>query len=303
MKVLQILDSLNRGGAEMLTLDVCRNARQFEIDITFAALGGGDLKDNFENSDFEFIKLQRKLPIDPDIILQLRKIIIKNKIEVVHGQQPVEVLHLYLASMGLKNVRIVQTHHGHLVGRKNVLTARYISPKIDANIVCSRGFFQWLRKEIGLDTSEKFYLIYNGVDETRIQPDGDSVKDELGFARDSLVMGMIANFRPDVTKDQMTVCRALPKVFEKFENAYFIFVGKVVEGGEQNFEECIKFCDENGIGDKVFFLGKRTDINNILSSLDLFVFSSLSEGLPIAIIESMLSKIPMIVTDIPPSAK
>lgn len=284
----------------MLTLDVCRNAGQFGIDITFAALSGGDLEENFRSSDFKFIRLQRNLPIDFNVVRQLRKIIIENSIEIAHGQQPVEVLHLYLATLGMKNVKIVQTHLGHIVGKKNILSAKYITLKIDANIVCSRGFFQWLRKEIGLDTSKKFYLIYNGVDEKRIQPSGNSLKKELGIDEENLLLGMIANFRPDQTKDQMTVCRALPKVFEKFKDANFIFAGKVVEGGEENFKNCVKFCEEQGIGDKVFFLGKRNDINDVLASLDLFVFSSLSEGLPIAMIEAMLSKIPMIVTDIPP---
>ncbi len=284
----------------MLTLDICRNARQFGIDITFAALSGGDLEEEFRNSDFNFIRLQRNLPIDFKVVRQLRNIIKENSIEIAHGQQPVEILHLYLATLGMKNIKIVQSHYGHIVGKKNILSARYFSLKIDANIVCSRGFFQWLRKEIGLDTSRKFYLIYNGVDEKRIRPSGNSLKKELGINEESLLLGMIANFRPDLTKDQLTVCYALPKVFEKFKDAKFIFAGKVVEGGEENFESCVKFCDRNRISDKVFFLGKRDDINDVLASLDLFVFSSLSEGLPIAMIEAMLSKVPVIVTDIPP---
>ena len=43
MKVMHILDSLNRGGAEVLALDVCRNARAHDLDLTFVATGGGDL--------------------------------------------------------------------------------------------------------------------------------------------------------------------------------------------------------------------------------------------------------------------
>ncbi len=300
MKVLHTLDSLNRGGAEILTLDVCRNARRFGIDLVFAAFGGGDLEEDFKNSGAEFIRLQRDMPVDINLIWRLRKIIQEQKIEIVHSHQPVETLHIFLATSGMKNIKIVQTHHGFISGKKNTLIAKNLSPKIDANIACSRGVFPWLRKEIGLDTSENFYLIYNGVDEKRLRASGISIKRELGFSEESLLLGMIANFRPDQTKDQMTVCRALPKVFEKYEATNFIFVGKVSEGGEENFEKCIKFCDENGIGEKVFFLGGREDVNEILASLDLFVFSSLKEGLPISAVEAMLAKVPLIVSDIPP---
>ncbi|MGI8670553.1 MAG: glycosyltransferase family 4 protein [Aridibacter sp.] len=300
MKVLQTLDSLNRGGAEILTLDVCRNARRFGIDIVFTAFGNGDLEEDFKVSGAEFIRLQRDLPVDLNLIWQLRKIIHEQKIEIVHSHQSVETLHIFLATLGMKNIKIVQTHHGFISGKKNTLIAKNLSPKIDANIACSRGVFPWLRKEIGLDTSKNFYLIYNGVDEKRLRASGISIKRELGFSEESLLLGMIANFRPDQTKDQMTVCRALPKVFEKYEAANFIFVGKVSAGGEDNFEKCINFCDENGIGEKVFFLGDREDVNDILASLDLFVFSSLKEGLPISAVEAMLAKVPLIVSDIPP---
>ncbi len=300
MRVLHTLDSLNRGGAEILTLDVCRNAGRFGIDLVFAAFGGGDLEEDFKNSDVEFIRLQRDLPVDLNLVWQLRKIIQEKNIEIVHSHQPVEALHIFLAALGIKNVKIIQTHHGFISGKKNTLIAKYLSPKMDANIACSRGVFPWLRREIGLDTSKNFYLVYNGVDEKRLQPSGHSVKKELGFSEESLLMGMIANFRPDQTKDQITVCRALVEVFEKYEDANFIFVGKVSEGGEENFEKCIKFCDEYGIGEKVFFLGGREDVNDILASLDLFIFSSLKEGLPISAVEAMLTKVPLIISDIPP---
>jgi glycosyltransferase involved in cell wall biosynthesis len=50
----------------------------------------------------------------------------------------------------------------------------------------------------------------------------------------------------------------------------------------------------------VHFLGKRQDIPEVLSSLDLFVFSSLREGLPIAVIEAMTVGLPCVVSDIGP---
>ncbi len=304
MKVLYTLDSLNRGGTETLVLDVCRNAKRFGLDLTFVATGGGDLEDEFKNSGANYIRLNREFPLDPNLVWKLRQIIKENKIEIIHCHQPVESFHFYLATLGLKNVKCVQTHHGgglFLSNNKNRLMAKFITPRMDANIACSRGLFPWLRKEIGVDTSKNFYLVYNGVDPKRLEPHGDSLKKELGFDENSFLLGMVANFMSTKTKDQMTVCRALPKVFEEFENANFVFVGGIAEDGEEYFDECIKFCDENGIGEKVFFLGKRDDIPNVLNSLDIFVFSTLHEGLPIALIEAMLAKVPVISTDIAPN--
>lgn len=50
IKALHILDSLNRGGAETMMLDVCRNAKARGLDLTFVATGGGDLENDFRDS-------------------------------------------------------------------------------------------------------------------------------------------------------------------------------------------------------------------------------------------------------------
>ena len=98
MKVMHILDSLNRGGAEMLALDLCRNARGHNLDLTFAATGGGDLEDDFREAGVDFVRLNRRLPIDLKLCAGLRRVIKERGIEVVHVQQEVEAVHAYLAT-------------------------------------------------------------------------------------------------------------------------------------------------------------------------------------------------------------
>src|SRR5215467_5853046 len=100
MKALHILDSLHRAGAEMQALDICRNAAANGLDMAFAALGGGALEEDFRNSGVEYVRLQRRLPVDPVVIAKLRKFIRKNKIDIVHDHQAVDGLHAYLAAIG-----------------------------------------------------------------------------------------------------------------------------------------------------------------------------------------------------------
>lgn len=303
IRTLLSLDSLNRGGSEILALDVCRNARRCGIDLTFVATGGGTLERDFEHSGADYVRFQREQPVDLNLALNLRKVIKEKNIEIVHGFQPVESLHLYMATFGTSGVARVLSHHGgglFFSKRKNLVAARYLSPRMDANVVPGRGLFRLLREEVGLKTDSNFFLVHNGVDEKRLTPSSHSVRSELGIGAKDILIGMVANFVPTRTKDQETVCRALPKVFDKFKNGYFVFAGNVVEGGETVLNNCVRICDDSGIGDRVFFLGERTDINNILGALDLFVFSSLHEGLPIAVAETMLAGVPLVVSDIDP---
>lgn len=300
MKVLHFLDSVNRGGAEAQALDVCRNAGRFGLELTIVSALGGTLEDEFRNSGAEYIRLDRKLPVDPGLASALRRVVREKQIEIVHGYQAVDGLHLYFATRGLKDVRRVLSFQGFIADRKNRLVSKFLIPRMDANIAVSRGMLAWLANEDGLNTSRKFSVIYNGADPARVEPTGKSLRDELNLADDSLLIGMVGNFYRDPRKDQMTVCRALPEVFADFPNAHFVFAGRIEEGAEQKQADCVKYCADRGIGDRVHFLGPRSDVPDILAALDAFVFSSLHEGLPVAVSEAMLAGVPMIVSDIEP---
>jgi hypothetical protein len=70
------------------------------LDLSFAATGGGALEKDFEASGVPSFRLQRRLPLDPALILKLRKIIKREKIDVVHAHQAVEALHALFAAQG-----------------------------------------------------------------------------------------------------------------------------------------------------------------------------------------------------------
>ncbi|MDQ3714007.1 MAG: glycosyltransferase family 4 protein, partial [Acidobacteriota bacterium] len=205
----------------------------------------------------------------------------------------------YIACRGLKT-KIVLTHHGYIANAKNLLTLKFLIPRISANIVVSRALVSWYETENKLKFPARPTIIYNGVDEKRLRGDGEKLKRELGLADDDLLVGMIANFYRDPRKDQMTVCLALPEIFSKIKNARCVFVGGTEAGAEAKFQDCVSFCEERGIADRVHFLGARSDVPDVLAALDLFVFSSLQEGLPVAAAEAMLAKVPLIVSDIEP---
>ena len=299
MKILHVLDTLSRGGAETQVLDICRRAADFDFEMTLIACGGGALESECAASGVEFIRLQRKLPVDIYLASQIRKIIREREIEIVHGYQAVEGLHLYLAAHRLPNVKKVLSFQGFVADRKNRLTLKFLIPRMDANIVVSEGLREFHRANDKLNV-ENFQVIYNGADSERIKPTGKSLRRELGLPDDAPLIGMVGNFYLDPRKDQMTICRALPKVFAEFPQANCVFAGKIEEGAEEKTADCINFCIENKIIERVHFLGQRGDVPDILAALDIFVLSSLHEGLPVAASEAMLAGAPLIVSDIAP---
>lgn len=300
MRVLQFLDSLSRGGAEMQALDVCRNGKKAGLEITAVAAGGGALEDEFADAGIEFIRLQRKYPVDIYLASQVRKIIKEREIRIVHGYQAVDGVHLYLASRGLKGVKRVLSFQGFIQDRRNRIASRFLVPRMDANVAVSRGLRKWLEEVDNLDTSRNFTVIYNGADPDRLRPTGKSIRRELGLPADSQIFGMVANFYRDPRKDQFTLCKALPAVFAAVPNANCIFAGGVENGAEDKMADCLNFCIEKNLTDRVHFVGARSDVPDILAELDVFVLSSLHEGLPVAVSEAMLAGVPMVVSEIDP---
>lgn len=297
IKVLHILDSLNCGGAEVMTLDVCRNAKANGLDLTFLATGGGDLEEDFRRSGFDFLRLKRRLPLDLGLAAQIRRIVQERKIQVVHGHQPVEALHLYLATRN-SGIKRVLTTHGVVSGAKNELALQFVIPRTDGLVAISRDLLNWLKKGRSYNTSRSVSLINNGVDFKRLQSRVGNLHNELNLPAEARLIGMVANFRPGMEKDQLTVCRALPRLFAAVPGSHFVFAGGRSEEAPHLFDDCVRYCHEQQISERVHFLGKRSDVGDVLASLDVFVLSSRSEGSPISVIEAMMMGVPTVLSDI-----
>jgi glycosyltransferase involved in cell wall biosynthesis len=143
-------------------------------------------------------------------------------------------------------------------------------------------------------------LIPTAVDEKRLECATKNLRRELHLQDDDLLIGMIANFYPGVRKDHQTVCRAIAKLRATCPEAHVVFVGGKLPDASQIFDECLRLCAELGVSDRVHFVGKRADIPDVLNSLDLFLLSSLHEGLPVALVAALIVGLPCVASDIAP---
>ena len=281
-----------------MMLDVCRNAKAGGLDLIFVATGGGDLENDFRGSGVEFIQLKRKLPVDLSLASELRRIISQRGVSVVHSHQPVEALHLYLATRG-SDTRRVLTLHGIYPGTKNELALKFVLPRTHAKVIVSQTLLQQLEESDICGANDKCFVIPNGVDPARLQASGPGLRRELKLAEDEVLLGMVGNFQAVAEKDQLTVCHALPVLFAKIPRARFVFIGGRSDAAPHLFDDCVEFCRAANIQDRVHFLGRRSDIADVLRSLDVFVLSTRREGSPISVIEAMMAGVPAVLSDIP----
>ncbi len=130
----------------------------------------------------------------------------------------------------------------------------------------------------------KIKVIYNAVDINRFESlNGEKIRLETGILPDEIVFGLIANLNP--VKNHISIIEALADLHKQEKYAHLILVGD----GELRKELELKVVNLN-LSKYVHFLGGRSDIENILGSIDVFVLASHTEGLSNALLEAMASR-------------
>lgn len=132
---------------------------------------------------------------------------------------------------------------------------------------------------IGVDTI-KFENTYCNKDEKRR---------EIGVSKDSIMLFSVGELNEN--KNHELIIKAILEC--KDLKLHYCIAG---EGNKRSYLENLVI--ENGISDKVTFLGYRKDINELLSINDIFCFPSLREGLPVSLMEAMAAGLPVVCSNI-----
>jgi glycosyltransferase involved in cell wall biosynthesis len=140
--------------------------------------------------------------------------------------------------------------------------------------------------------------IPNGIDLERFTPgDPAAARARLGLSTDRFVVLMLANLSPH--KGQATTLRALGVLTRRGMPVECWLVGEDRSPGREYERELRVLCQHLDLGDRVRFLGFRTDAPDLLRAADVFVLPSTLEGLPLSVLEAHAAHVPVIGSTIP----
>lgn len=171
---------------------------------------------------------------------------------------------------------------------------RILSIFTDSIICCSRNLMASISKLERIPLN-KFFPLVNTFNEDKLKVSIDSVdiKKELGLSENDFIVGNIASLCK--RKGQSNLIKAFHLIIDKIPYAKLIFVG----GDDPAYKkELLSLVCSLGLSDKVLFLGKRENIVDYFNIIDIFVLSSLSEGIPLVMLEAMFMQIPVIATEV-----
>lgn len=116
------------------------------------------------------------------------------------------------------------------------------------------------------------------------------VREELGITNDTIVIGHVGRFTPQ--KNHTFLIDIFEELYKQNSKCILILAGI----GEL-MEDCKKKVKQLGLEKQVMFLGFRSDVNDLLQAMDIFLMPSLYEGFPVTGIEAQASGLPCVFSD------
>lgn len=287
VKVLHFITGLDVGGAENLLLSFCKNLKsdKYQIDVCYLK-GNGALKEKFEETGIRVFDLT-KSKLFLVRIVKFYKLLRNNRYSVLH-------LHLFHSI-------IIGRLAGRIAGVPAIITSEHNTSNFKKS-----GLVLWLYR-LTLNFNNHIVAISNAVkniivSKTKINPNKISVvydainlkeydcnlasedlKNALNIKGRYPVIGSIG--RLDIRKGYKYLIAALPAFIKKYPSILLIIVG---DGAQ--YEELIREAEKHKVLSSVIFTGYQSNISKYLALFDVFVLPSLEEGLSISIIEAMVMR-------------
>ncbi len=301
IRILHVFSRMDRGGAEMRTLELLRKIDPARFTFEFCATSGerGELDAEIAKLGGKVHHLALGLGFAPRFAALLRE----GRFDVVHSH----LLHtsgwmLQLARKARVPVRVAHFRSTDS-GRSNSVRRRaqrwLLSRLIDAHathiLAVSEAAMNacW---RAGWQQDARCTVIYNGLDLAPFQAPLDTamVRAEFGIAPDAPFYIHVGNLRPP--KNHARLLEIFASIAAAQPQAWLLLAGK----GGNDIEAALRATlAQRGLAERVIFAGERDDVPRLLRAADLMIFPSRWEGLPGAVLEASAAGVPVLASRLP----
>jgi len=303
--ILYVIENIEFGGGERVFSQIIRGLDKERFGVVVASNPGGIFKEKLTEVGIKINPVRMTNRYNLGIISRLKKIIKTKDVRIVHSQggradffarTAARISH---APIIISSIAMMVEGYDVSILRKSlyVLMDRHTERWVDRFIILSEASRRTLIERHKIPP-EKIVKIHNGIEIEEYHPDIKEVKNkkselrrELGLKSDVPVIGAIG--RLVWQKGFEYLIQAIPQVIQAFPEAKFLIVGEgPLRRGLEELSERLK------IEDNIIFTGFRSDIKDILATIELLAMPSLLEGLPLVLLEGMAMTKPIVATRI-----
>jgi glycosyltransferase involved in cell wall biosynthesis len=286
MRILQIIDSLDAGGAEKMAVSYA-NALSYRIEFSglVATRKQGPLLEQI-NDSVKYLFLDKKKSVDLKSVFKLRKFVIENEVEIIHAHST-SFFTATVLKFTYPKIKIVwHEHYGARANqsRTDNLVLLFSSLFFSSVIVVNKQLKIWVKKNL---YSNKVFYVPNFIPSDSTQPNSTFLKGIFGKR-----IICVANLRKE--KNHFLLVEVAKKINFSHPEWTFHLVGKNFEDKYSN--QLINSISELKLENSIFIYGSKLDIKNILDQSAIALLTSNSEGLPVALLEYGYYKKPVVVT-------
>ena len=291
-RVLWLIKGLGLGGAEKLLVLATPylDRTRFQYEVAYFLPWKSAVVPDLEQAGLPVTCLNHTHPLDLRVVGGLARFLRERRIDLVHAHLPYAGVVGRLAAR-LVGAAAVYTEHNvqerfHALSRlANQATARLcdriiaVSDEVSASLRSSP-----LLHGIPVRT------VPNGVDVPSLQreaAESDGVRGEFGIAPDQPIVGVVNVFRPQKRLDLWI--RVARRIADGEPAAAFLVVG---DG--QHRQDLVALARRMGLEGQMHFPGLRRDAPRLMAAFDVFMLSSIYEGLPVAVLEAMALARPIV---------
>lgn len=294
IRVLQVVTYMGRGGLETMLMNYYRNIDRDKVQFDFLTHRDErwDYDDEIESLGGRIYHLPKLNPFSKSYLNALDKFFKEHKeYQIVHCHQ--DCLSGVVLKVAKKNGVKFTIAHAHSASQdKNLkyiikaLSKKNIKKYSDKMFACGEEAGKWMFE------TDNFEVLNNAIDTdlyTYNKEKADKVKKEFGI-ENKFMVGHVGRF--NYPKNHKFIIDVFNEVQKVREDSVLMLVGD----GDLRTEIEQKVRDL-GLSDKVIFTGVRSDVNDLMQGMDVFLFPSLYEGLGIVLIEAQAAGLKCIISD------
>lgn len=285
LRVAMLLESDAPGGAEGMVLLLAEELRRrgHRVCPVGPDIGSGWLAEQFRARGFEPETFSIRRPLDWRCLRGLVQLLERHEIDVVHSHEFAMSVYGAAAARLRRKPHIITMHGGQYFAQRwwRRLALRWACGASAHVIAVSRATERHLQQALRL-APDVIGVIHNGVPFQAAQR--DPVRRELALTDNEVLIVAVGSLY--AVKGHMVLLRAVAEMVR--DGAAAPFRVAIVGRGEE--ESALRtFAQEHDLADRVMLLGYRSDIPAVLAAADIFAMPSLSEGLPLALLEAMFA--------------
>lgn len=301
--VVNIIYALDTGGLENGLVNIINRTPSYRYRHAIICITkSGRFSSRIKSEGVKIIELNKPPGNGLAVYWRLWKVLKKIQPSIVHTRN-IAALEMQLIAFLVPGIRRVHGEHGRDIydldgsNKKYIYLRKLLSIFIHKFITVSKDLEQWLVNTVGIDRS-KVSQIYNGVDMHKFSANKENQPDltPTSFTEgDPFIVGTVGRMA-DV-KDQISLVAAFKLLIEQQPDLRRR-LRLIIIGDGPLYERIKTQVYTSNLSDIVWLAGNRDDVPDLLKIMDLFVLTSLGEGISNTILEAMATGLPIVATDV-----